>query len=263
MTSTIVSFTTIPSRMHNLDRVIEGFRAQTAKIDGFILWVPKKYRRPEFSGYSVPKLPTDIDVRFCDEDFGPATKVLPAIHEFTGQDIQIIYCDDDEFYQANWAETLIQAAKENPDECATICGLQVASVDFDAYIQSQYFRWMNRLSLGIQRNLPWRRRPTRPRSGIVDICQGFGGVLVRPEFFGPDVFEIPDVAWTVDDIWLSGHLAVRGISKRRVSPRKLCEKTESAYVDALSSYVYSGYDRIKADHMCVEYYRKNYGIWLG
>lgn len=249
--------------MNRLERVLEGFRAQTAKIDSFILWIPKAYRRPEFNDYSIPKLPSDIEVRFCDEDFGPATKVLPAVNEFSGQDVQIIYCDDDEVYKPEWAETLMQAAKLNPSECSTICGLNVASVDFEAFLQSAGYKSMSRFSRKLYSSLPWkRRRPERPRSGHIDICQGFGGVLVRPEFFGAEVFDIPDIAWMVDDIWLSGHLAVRSIPKRRVSTHKLCQKSELAHVNSLTQYVHDGLDRVQADHMCVEFYRKKYGIWL-
>jgi hypothetical protein len=97
--------------------------------------------------------------------------------------------------------------------------------------------------------------------GPVDICQGFGGTLVRPDFFGPEVFDIPDLLWTVDDIWLSGHLATRGVTIRQVSPRKMCEKTEMASVDALTHYEHDNHDRIAADLACVEYFRKKHGIW--
>lgn len=48
VTKTIISLTTIPSRVQGLDRTIESFRAQTAEIDAIIVWMPRNYRRPEF-----------------------------------------------------------------------------------------------------------------------------------------------------------------------------------------------------------------------
>jgi hypothetical protein len=50
VTRTIISLTTIPSRVQGLERVFASLRAQTAKIDGIILWMPRSYRRPEFRG---------------------------------------------------------------------------------------------------------------------------------------------------------------------------------------------------------------------
>lgn len=262
MTDTVINFTSIPPRMARLDRIIEGLRAQTARIDAIILWVPKTYRRPEFRDYTIPKLPSGIEIRYCEEDYGPATKVLPAVREFAGKDIRLIYCDDDELYMPQWAETLIRGSDEHPQACVTVSGQFVATLDYEVFVRSPRYRLLNMLTLdGFRRYYRNRHRPRPPGIGPVDICQGFGGVLVRPHFFGPEVYDIPDILWTVDDVWLSGHLTSRGIPIRRVSDRKLCGKSELASVHDLTSYSYQQHDRIAVDHMCVEYYRKNYGIW--
>ena len=49
------------------------------------------------------------------------------------------------------------------------------------------------------------------REGYVDILEGFAGGLVRPDMFGPEDAIIPDRLWAVDDIWLSGMLARKGL----------------------------------------------------
>jgi hypothetical protein len=262
MTATIINFTSIPPRMGKLQKVVDGLRAQTARIDGIILWVPKTYRRTDFRGYSLPVFPRGIEVRQCDEDFGPATKILPAVQAFAGQDVRLIYCDDDELYFPEWADALIRGSLEHPKACVAVNGLNVASVDYEMRARSASSLWRNRLTLGLYGRYQRRfRRPPRPGIGPVDICQGFGGVLVRPEFFGPEVYSIPDILWTVDDIWLSGHLAMRGVPIQRISARKLCQKSDLAGVHDLTSYSYESHDRISADHRCVQYYRETYGVW--
>lgn len=262
MTATIINFTSIPPRMAKLQRVVDALQAQTAKIDGIILWIPRSYRRSDFQGYTIPTLPKGIEVRYSDKDYGPATKILPATLAFQGQDVRLIYCDDDEVYRPEWAATLIEGSEAHPEACVTISGLNVASVDFEMHLRRNRQTLLNRASFGAYSRLYARRhRPARPKLGQVDICQGFGGVLVRPHFFGPEVYDIPDVLWTVDDIWLSGHLAMRGVPIHRVSPRKLCSKSELARVHDLTSYNYNNDDRISADHKCVEYYRREYAVW--
>lgn len=264
MSATVISLTSIPPRLHKLGQSLECLRNQTACIDAIILWLPKRYRRPEFRDSTVPSLPSFVDVRYCDEDFGPATKILPAVQEFSGQDVRIIYCDDDELYSREWAETLVTAGDRHPHACVTVAGLRLESIDYEYFIRSRRCMAYNVLTLGLFRRYHQRtRRPARPRTGPVDICQGFGGVLVRPHFFGPEVFDIPDVLWLVDDVWLSGHLAFRGVPIHRIAERKLCHKSELAAVSDLTSYTFQGHDRITADWLCVQHYRTHYGIWKG
>lgn len=262
MTGNIISLTSIPSRIGGIGPVVESLRSQTARIDAIILWVPRTYRRVEFRDHIFPKPPRGIEIRYCDVDYGPATKVLPAAKAFADEDVRIIYCDDDEIYQPDWAQTLVSASEKYPDDCVAINGLCASSIDHEFFSRSWQFRTLNIATFDLYRQFYRRRQPwKRPGIGPVDICQGFGGVLVRPKFFGPEVYEIPDVLWTVDDIWLSGHLATRGVTIRRVSDRKKCEKSNLAGVDDLTSHTYNSIGRIKADHMCVEHYRRNYGIW--
>lgn len=262
MTDTIINLTTIPPRMKKLGPVIDALLSQTAQIQSIILWIPKRYRRAEFKDYELPKLSPKIDIRICDEDFGPATKILPACQEFAGQDLRLIYCDDDEIYDRTWAKTLIDGSNEHPSSCITICGLNIENVEYEYAIQRTSHKMLNMLTLGIlSRNFKRRNKPPRPGIGPVDICQGFGGVLVRPHFFSSDVYKIPDILWTVDDMWLSGQLAVNNIGIQRVVERKLCKKSDTARVFDLTNYMYKGYNRMQADFECVKYFRSHYGIW--
>ncbi len=262
MTKTIISLTSIPTRINRIGPVIESLKSQTASIDAIILWVPRQYRRKEFRDAVLPDLGSGIEVRYCDTDYGPATKVLPAVKAFADEDIRIIYCDDDEIYEPTWAETLIRGSEEYPDACIALSGLTTAWIDRDAYVRSWRYRALNSITFNLYQRLYRRMNPVkRPGVGPVDICQGFGGVLVRPQFFGPEVFDIPDVLWTVDDIWLSGHLATRGVKIHRVLDHKLCSRSDLTRVDDLTSYSVDNFDRIDANAKCVAYYREKYGVW--
>lgn len=181
---------------------------------------------------------------------------------FAGEDVRIIYCDDDEYYSPQWAQTLIQGSDEHPHDCITIMGNLVSLIRRAAFVRSRPFRALNICTLDLYRRFYRSKNPDiRPGIGPVDICQGFSGTLVRPEFFGPEVFDIPDLLWTVDDVWLSGQLAARGVTIRQVSAKKMCNKTEWASVDALTHYKHDNHDRTAADLACVEYFSRNYGIW--
>ena len=110
--------------------------------------------------------------------------------------------------------------------------------------------------MGQWKSLKWTE------SGYVDILAGFGGVMVRPNFFGDSAWRIPDILWTVDDVWLSGCLESQGIpiwlnAKSKPSIKETSDEVEHA---ALRNLVYKGHDRKAANKQCIAYFRKNYGI---
>lgn len=262
MTDTIVSLTTIPPRFETILPTLESLLSQKADIAEIQLWIPRTYRRPEFRDFTAPKLPKGVAVMYCEEDLGPATKILPAAEHYKGQDIRIIYCDDDEYYEQGWADLLIRSSDQYPAECITICGLNLDSVENAHFMRSTGYRLLNVLTLNFYRRAyRTRQLAERPGIGPVDICQGFGGVLVKPAFFPASADQIPDVLWTVDDIWLSGQMRSNGVTIRRVSERKMCSKTSAAGVADLTNYSYGGHDRISADMLCVNHFRKVHGIW--
>ena len=64
------------------------------------------------------------------------------------------------------------------------------------------YRSYRLLSLGL-----WKPRKNAS-SGYVDTLAGFGGAMVMPNYFSDQVFDVPEVAWMVDDIWISGQLTL-------------------------------------------------------
>lgn len=254
----IVTLTTTPARMCALDATLQSILRQKRRADRVIVYIPKTYRRAEFGSYTIPDVPAGIEVRVCEHDYGPATKILPAVLEFAGRDVRIVYCDDDQVYDPDWLERLVEASVRHPGECIADRGFRVAKFDARRKFKQPQFRLLKWASLGLWQ--PLRKFDTR-REDTVDLAMGFGGVLVRPEYFTADAFHIPDVLWTVDDVWLSGQLALNGIRIRQASGRRESANSPAADLVSLFKSTIEGHDRTSANQQCVEYFRRNHGIW--
>ncbi|MBO6897267.1 MAG: glycosyltransferase family 2 protein [Shimia sp.] len=270
MTRLILSLTTIPPRFSAVGDNLSHLLEQSAEIDAINLYVARKYKRFEYDLADLPKVPDGVNLRIVDNDLGPATKVLPAAKEYRGQDVHILFCDDDKLYDSTWAQRFLDSALEHPDCC--ICeegghldaphyandGWQSARTPRAGFIEKDFaYRLKRAASLG-----KWK--PSKASAaGYVDILEGWGGVLVKPDFFDDTCFEIPDVLWTVDDVWLSGCLERRGIpiwlnteKKVRASGHKVNLREES-----LAKLIHEGHGRVEANRACIEYFRNTYGIW--
>lgn len=258
---TIISLTTVPPRLPFLRTTLLSLLSQRAEIHRIILWIPDQYRRSDFNNIPRQEIDVPIEIRSCAIDYGPATKLLPALSLFAGEDVRIIYCDDDRYYHPSWAQLLISWSDRYPEDCISGWGLTIGRVKFYA---------MNLDRTGLKRVLRpfwWRSvKAELPDSqDVIDIAEGFSGVIVKPKFFKNDVFKIPDTHWMVDDVWLSGHLTVNGIKIRRTHSRYsqlLSRGHEGAGVSALLDYVHGNIDRHSANMRCIEYFQKEYGIWL-
>ena len=109
-----------------------------------------------------------------------------------------------------------------------------------------------------------RRKPPRrlvARSGYADILQGYGGVVVRPSFFDQTVFAVPEAAWAVDDIWLSGMLRNVGVGIWLEAGLKQPRTTDADLSDALFRSSMDNQSRAHLDAKAIEYLRQEFGIW--
>jgi hypothetical protein len=273
MTSLTISLTSIPPRFKYVQECLNSLLAQTAKVSAINLYIPRSYKRFSYSNSDLPRLANGVNLCLVDEDLGPSTKVLSACRDYQGEDAFVLYCDDDKIYDPEWAQRFLDASKEHPD--CVICerGGHLSHPHFannHDWTSSRYpqakpicrdFRYRARrmLSLGQWKSPKWLE------SGYVDISEGWGGVMVRPEFFKDFAWKIPDILWTVDDIWLSGCLETQGIpiwlnAKSRPIIKETSNEVEHA---ALRNLVYKGHDRKAANKECIAYFRQNYGIWGG
>lgn len=274
--SLVVSLSTIPSRFAGLRPVLDSIAGQSAKIDEIRLYIPQKFRRfPDYDG-SLPDVPRNVRIIRPDEDLGPASKVLFAADDLKGTDTDIIYCDDDMIYEADRFARMIADRDGRMDHCVTtddgpiiLDGKRLAPAR-----QPNSFREPKDMTYRIGRlrqmlaNLlpgPKAAKPFRHRvsqAGYTYIAKGFGSVLVRPEFFDVLCYEIPPVLWAVDDYWLSGHMARKGVPVWVGAKYSLPVRSDNHDVTALYSSVLDGANRLEADTACVRYMQETYNIWL-
>lgn len=192
-----VTCSTTPSRITQLQAFLCGLYGQSWKVHGIILNVPE-YSHREGRAYSIPKyLETDpnVTVNRVARDWGPATKILPQLLTEDPETL-VISVDDDNIYAQNHIENLVSYCLQHPAHAAGHRGHQV----------QDFHRPRIPATLGT--------RLDRPRR--VDILAGCGSLALRPRFFDSsiaDYRDAPDGAFFVDDVWISGHLARRGVPR--------------------------------------------------
>ncbi len=203
----VLSLTTIPDRIARLGPTLNSLLDQTRRADAIYLNIPR-YARREQCQYEIPESLqrlSCVERVACDQDHGPATKLIPTLARETDPESCIIVVDDDQIYPRNMLETLLSHSQKLPD--AALC--------------SRGFR--------IPANFHAESRDTLYGTHIqhlqrVEIMQGSAGFLVKPRFFTRDVFDYsdaPDQAFYCDDVWFAGHLA-RNRVERYVVPFDNC-----------------------------------------
>lgn len=262
---TIISLSTIPSRFQFLEKTLTSLLAQDLKAQEVRLYIPKTYRRfPDWDG-TLPKVPAGVTICRCEQDYGPATKVLPAAHDLKGQNVDILFCDDDKIYDHGWHRRFKTDAEAKPNTCIVEVGESFPDIADNCRPSDRLPRslltkkdFIYRLKRIITL---WQYKPNRATRGYVDQISGFAGVLVQPEWFDEPFYDIPSVMWTVDDPWISGHLERRGIAIWLTGKRKNPGDGDGSGVDALLDLVEGGHNRVRADLMVIDYFREKYGIW--
>ncbi|SOB91117.1 hypothetical protein SAMN05877809_101296 [Rhodobacter sp. JA431] len=274
MPATIISLTTIPPRFSQIGATLRDLLRQDVKIDEIRLNIARSYRR--FPGIvpSLPTLPEGITVHISEQDYGPGTKLLPTLRDHLGKDTEILFCDDDQEYAPDWARRFLETRREKPNCCIVGKGY-----DFDSRPKgSRYFiedtlfprayRQQKGLGYRLQRLVHLAQRRPKPflatLPGYVHVLEAYRGALVRSEFFPEEVFDIPDLLWTVDDPWFSGHMARKNVPiwmMLRDRPHR--DGYEAHHTERLLEFEYQGVGRLDADTACIDYFREHYGIWPG
>jgi hypothetical protein len=276
----VITLSTIPPRFKDIGQTLQSLVAQRSRPEAVELWIPHSYRRfPQWGG-GLPEVPEGVTIRRVEADLGPATKVLPASLHWRGRGVELIYLDDDRVYAPSWAADCLKVRQAHPD--AAICGAGFSLAERYGYPVTEtplprmvkapdpiqqpgfLFRRLLKIALGrgkVRLSTPWHRFSG---SGYTDVAEGYGGVMVKPEAFAEADLNIPPVLWAVDDIWLSGCLARRGIpiwADR--SLYRVREVIDVSLTHPLFKQVIEGADRKTADRACVDYMRATYGIWGG
>jgi hypothetical protein len=278
----VITLSTIPPRFAQIGPTLLSLLKQKARPEAVELYIPQSYRRfPQWGG-ALPAVPEGVTIIRVEEDLGPATKVLPAARAWRGQEVELIYGDDDRVFSPHWTATCLALRKDHPT--TAICGGGFSIEERYGYRfaekpmpravpaadpRDQLAVHLHSLlrSVALRRNPGPKLKPQIRRfaqSGYTDIAEGYGGVMVRPDFFDDAAFVIPPVLWAVDDVWLSGTLARRGIPIwADKALYKVSEIVDTSLHYPLHKAVLDGASREEANRACIDYMRERYGIWGG
>ena len=198
-TKVIICFTTTPKRLDRCQYTIESLLLQTVRVDEIRIHVGN-YKLPIWLRILERQLPEFRIIR-CDKDWGPATKLIPALLDKTlTDDTRIIYLDDDMIYNKRTIETLISYSIIYPNHAICNKGWNV----------DKYPETLTNLCFNFIKGI------ITPIESVVDVIQGFSGVLVRPSFFDSEItkcHKYPEEAFYVDDVYISGILNQRNIGR--------------------------------------------------
>ncbi len=268
----IVTMTSIPTRFPNLPAKVESLLNQTVAPEAIQIYLPKKYRRFPDAPVDLPKLPPKVEIIRVDEDLGPATKVLYAAKAYRDQNVDLLLCDDDRNQDRRWVERFATARYERPDDL--ICeegwniedrlGLRRNFSEQPRAVRNPKRGKNFRYSLARVLTLGFRaiHRKVYDHSGYVDVFEGYLGALVPSAAFHHDAWEMPEIVWTVDDVWLSGMAAANGVKVwLNAASRPYLRDSKFGAVDALKNYSTQGVGRLEADRYCAELLREKYRIW--
>jgi len=192
----VISLSTTPARAPHLAATLASLLDQDMKPDRIILAYPRESLR---NGRAYPdpatlRLPDGVDVVRCD-DHGPATKLIPALA--LERDALLIIVDDDIAYPSDFVRSLVNAHTRHPAAVCAYRGVMAdAATDF--------------------RELPHILASNLDHDTPVDIVFGSWGYLLPSWLLAPEAASFANfpasIRW-VDDIWLSGILARRGIAR--------------------------------------------------
>ena len=67
--------------------------------------------------------------------------------------------------------------------------------------------------------------------------------------------------WAVDDVWLSGNLARKGVPIWALADQHDTQHTPAGVYEALHKAQIEGADRDDANKAAIAYFRDTYGLW--
>ncbi|MEW6283616.1 MAG: hypothetical protein AB1758_33705, partial [Candidatus Eremiobacterota bacterium] len=211
----LVTLTSLPSRMDLLKLTLASLLDQTVLPQRVQVCLPRASLR-EGCGYRLPDFLDHPRVRVlrCDTDWGPATKLLPSWVE-SGPEQLLLAVDDDNVYPPDLVETLLRWHRLRPDAVVGLRGWRVGSP----------FARTEILFGTRQRHL-----------SRVDVLTGTWGYLLRRDHLDERVLDYsgwPRDAFFVDDVWICGHLARRGVPRLLVPATSPPFSTRAAWVNDL------------------------------
>lgn len=203
-----ISLTTLPDRIHKIKPVLISLLDQSIPAKTIFLNVPKKTRTGE--PFPIPEELNQIprlQINYIPKDLGPGTKFLPLLKDpRIPDDALLIVLDDDQVYPKNLIECYLQATADNPHCAFSLCGWSVPETL--KHSDKMILRGAGLKLFNPSSNIK--------KSTSVDVIQGASSYAIKKQFFDDSVFDYSDApkgAFFADDIWISGHLAKRGVPR--------------------------------------------------
>jgi hypothetical protein len=183
----VVSLSTIPSRIQNINKVIDSILQSDIQPDLIYLNIPKISKKENKPYFTQGNLHPKVFVNIVEEDYGPITKLYPTLLKETDDDTIIICVDDDKEYDKKLIPYLVNYSHKYPDSCICVSG----------------WNYFNLLFVVV----PYLNiRPV----GKIDILQCYLGVLYKRKFFKNlhNLTELMSLkmCFTTDDIIISKFL---------------------------------------------------------
>ncbi len=190
----IISLTTYPERISDIDVVLFSLVNQSIKADKIILWLSNE----EFpNGYDdIPShilrfIKLGVEIKFCNNIFS-YKKLIFALKEYP--DDIIVTADDDVYYPYNWLEKLYIAYLKDPHSihCHRAFRIQID----ENYNILPITKWQEYGVLDTNKD--------NIHKSYRNYFTGVGGVLYKSEFLYKDIFNealFMELAPTEDDKW--------------------------------------------------------------
>lgn len=185
----IISLTTIPDRIEHIKPCLDALVLQGLPV---YLWAVEKIDRSDTVMKDIPtwlKLMDTVTVNVV-PDFGPMTKLLPALYLDTKI---IITADDDQLYTGGWVREIVKKSKQYPQ---AVLGYRGRILKENKYSTTLLIKH-TRISKAIK----------------VDILTGVCGILYQRSFFNPDIFDLVGSWRSNDDLLLASYFKTKKIDQ--------------------------------------------------
>jgi hypothetical protein len=193
----VASITTIPQRIKLIKKTIISLNNQTRKLDSIYVNIPYICKNKR---YIIPQWMLNMDtitIIRCD-DYGPITKLIPALQRETNPDTCIITVDDDVVVNKNLVKTFEKYGKKYPNSAIGFSGICMGSLFFWQYNDGQ-------------------------KDHETDVLEGVWTVMYRKKLFDVDELlafinlpmnkTIKNYLKKNDDHWISSYLGFKKIKK--------------------------------------------------
>ena len=197
---TVVSLTSIPSRLRFLDLTIRSLMIQSVRPRKIVLWLNEGLRGKEPE--ALRSLTGDLFMIHYSELTCPHRKLVHTLELYP--ETVIVTSDDDQLYPDNWLELLYEDHKRFPNEIiANSCKMIAYSADGETL---PYEQWTGKIDPGMS------------DASLMPV--GYNGVLYPPDSLLPEVTDSElflRLAPRADDLWFKAMSYLKGTSCRKAS----------------------------------------------